>query len=516
MKTVATSKEMQRIDALATSSYDIKGLSLMENAGLGIVKALKKKFDKLSEKRVLIFCGKGNNGGDGLVVARLLFKMNIHVTVLLLEKIDHLKNDPAINLKLAFKLGINILELDKTNLYLLDANLKKCDIIIDALFGTGLTKAVSGIYKTTIEKINHSKKFITAIDLPSGIDSDSGTLMGVCIKADLTLALALFKYSHFLFPAAEVMGKIELIDIKLPTELITSQILKVEVTEESDIQNWFPQRAAYSHKGNYGHVLVIAGSTGKGGAAGLTALAALRMGCGLVTLALPESCQKAFEFHPLEVMTIPAPETKVGTLALSAKQLLLDHSRGMSAIAIGPGLSTEPETVQLINELLPQIDCPLIIDADALNTLSQNPDTLTQLKSNAILTPHPKEMSRITGMETSKILTKRIACARNFAQKYSVNVVLKGAATIISQPNGLTTINPTGNPGMATAGSGDVLTGIIASLVAQGFSSSKAAITGAYLHGLSGDIFVEGESQTNLIAGDLLRTLPETMKRILN
>ncbi|SVC18229.1 uncharacterized protein METZ01_LOCUS271083, partial [marine metagenome] len=404
MKKVATSKEMQRIDALATSSCGTKGLELMENAGLGIVKALKKRFKKISKKRVLIFCGKGNNGGDGLVVARLLFNMNISVTVLLLEKLDNLTGDPATNAELAFKLGIKTIELDKTNLHLLDTHLKKCDIIIDALFGTGLTRAVGGLYKTTVEKINYSEKFITAVDIPSGIDSDSGTLLGVCIRANLTLALSLFKHSHFLFPAAEFMGEIELIDIKIPIELITSQNIKVEVTEESDIQNWFPQRSAYSHKGNYGHVLVIAGSTGKGGAAGLTALAALRMGCGLVTLALPESCQKAFEFHPLEVMTIPAPETKAGTLALSAKKILLEHSRGKSAIAIGPGLSTEPETVQLLSELLPKIDCPLIIDADALNSLAQNPDTLTKLKSNAILTPHPKEMSRITGIATSKIL----------------------------------------------------------------------------------------------------------------
>ena len=188
----------------------------------------------------------------------------------------------------------------------------------------------------------------------------------------------------------------------------------------------------------------------------------------------------------------------------------------MSAIAIGPGLSTEPETVQLLRELLPVIDCPLIIDADAVNALAQSPETISQLKTNAVLTPHPKEMSRVTGIEISKIVEKRIEVARKFARDHSVTIVLKGAATIISQPNGLTTINPTGNPGMATAGSGDILSGIIASLVAQGFSSPKAAIAGTYFHGLSGDIFAQGESQTSLIAGDLLRTLPETIKRILH
>ena len=516
MKKVATAKEMKKIDSLAVSSYGIKGLELMENAGTEIVKSLKIRFHDFSRKKVLIFCGKGNNGGDGFVVARLLFNMDIHVTVFLLEGRVNLKGDAAISAELAFKLGIDTILLDESNIPFMGQHLENCDIVIDALFGTGLTRPVSGVYKHTIAKINQSKKYVTAIDIPSGLDSDTGMLMGDCIHADLTLVLALFKQSHLLFPAAELMGEIELIDIRIPPELVESEGIGIQVTEESDLRDWFPQRSADSHKGDYGHVLVIAGSKGKGGAAGLTALAALRMGCGLVTLALPESCQKAFELHPMEVMTVPAPETDVGTFALSAKNVLLNYSKGMSAVAIGPGLSTEPETVQLLRELLPIIDCPLIIDADALNALAQSLDTISQLKTEAILTPHPKEMSRIMGVETSKILENRIELASRFAHDHSVIIVLKGAATVISQPSGLTTINPTGNPGMATAGSGDILTGIIASLVAQGFSTPKAAIAGTYLHGLSGDIFAQKESQASLIAGDLLRTLPETMKRILH
>ena len=516
MKKVATANQMKKIDAIASSSYEISGLELMENAGTEIVKTLKIRFHDFSRKKVLIFCGKGNNGGDGLVVARQLFKMNIQVSIFLLEKQINLKKGAAINAELAFKHGIDVIELGEANLHLLEPQLEDCDMVIDALFGTGLTRPVSGVYKQTIDKINQSKKNVTAIDIPSGLDSDTGMLMGDFIKADLTLALALFKHSHLLFPAAELMGEIELIDIGIPPELIESEEIEIQVAEESDLQAWFPQRSTDTHKGDYGHVLVIAGSQGKAGAAGLTALAALRMGCGLVTLALPESCQKAFELYPLEVMTVPAPETDVGTFALSAKNVLLNLSRGMSAVAIGPGLSTDPETVQLLKELLPIIDCPLIIDADALNCLAHSPTTISQLKTEAILTPHPKEMSRLMGIETPKILENRIEFSRKFAHDHSVTIVLKGAATVISQPNGLTTINPTGNPGMATAGSGDVLTGIIASLVAQGFSTPKAAIAGTYLHGLSGDIFAQKESQASLIAGDLLRTLPETMKRILH
>ena len=516
MKKVSTAKQIQEMDHLAINYYGIKGLELMENAGKGIVETLKRRFDNLSRKRVLIFCGKGNNGGDGLVTARLLFNMGVHVTVLMLENKANLRIDAATNAESVCKLGISIIEVEKTNISSLERCLESCDIVIDALFGTGLTRPVNNLYKQVIEKINQAKKFVVAVDIPSGLDSDSGQLLGSCIRADLTLALMLLKRCHLLFPAAELMGEIETIDIKIPSEVVDSQTIKVQVTEEADLHSWFRKRATDSHKGNFGHVLVIAGSKGKGGAAGLASLAALRMGCGLVTLALPESCQKALEFNPLEVMTVPAPETDAGTFALSAKKILLNHCKGKAAVAIGPGLSTEPETVQLLNELLPAIDCPLIIDADGVNAIAQSPNLISKLGADTVLTPHPKEMSRISGVETSKILESRIENAEKFARSYSVNIVLKGASTIISEPNGLTTINPTGNPGMATAGSGDVLTGVIASLIAQGFSSPKAAIAGTYLHGLAGDIFAKSESQTSLIAGDLLRTLPESMKRILH
>jgi NAD(P)H-hydrate epimerase len=313
-----------------------------------------------------------------------------------------------------------------------------------------------------------------------------------------------------------LIGELQIVDIGITSNVIDSQNLELQVTEEADLRSWFQKRSSDSHKGSYGHVLVIAGSRGKGGSAGLTSLAALRMGCGLVTLALPESCQKKFEFQPLEVMTVPAPETALGTFALSSKDVLLKHAKGKAAVAIGPGISTEPETVQLINELLPLIDCPLIIDADGINAIAQNQNLISKLSAETVLTPHPKEMSRISGIEISKILKNRVDITRQFALDYSVNIILKGASSIVCQPDGITTINPTGNPGMATAGTGDILTGIIASLIAQGFSSAKAAIAGTYLHGLSGDIFANEESQTSLIAGDLLRTLPKSIKRILH
>ncbi|SVC66336.1 uncharacterized protein METZ01_LOCUS319190, partial [marine metagenome] len=333
MKIVSTAKEMQEIDERAIIDYGVPSLELMENAGQGIVDALTRRFHDLSTKRILVFCGKGNNGGDGLVTARLLSNTGIDVKVILLEKQTDLKNDAAVNADLASKQGIRIIELIKVSGHILDYHLRSCDIIIDALFGTGLTRPVSGVYEQAIEKINQAGKFVIAVDLPSGVDSDTGQLMGPHVRPNLTLALALLKRSHLLYPAAEIMGELKTVDIKIPPEAIDSQSLKVHVTEEADLRPWFPKRSADSHKGTYGHVLVIAGSKGKGGAAALTALAALRTGCGLVTLAIPESCQKALEFCPLEVMTVSASETDSGSFALSAKETLLNNCKGKSAVA---------------------------------------------------------------------------------------------------------------------------------------------------------------------------------------
>ncbi len=515
MKKVAHAKEMQAIDRLAIERYGVSGLTLMENAGRGVVVELKKRFNNLSNKRVVVFCGKGNNGGDGFVIARHLFNLGAEVIALLTGKRVDLKNDDAANAELAINLGVPVQEVNINNLSSIAPSLESCDLIVDALFGTGLTRPAIGLYEQTIEKINAAEKFVVAVDIPSGIDSDTGQLMGAHVKANLTFALGLLKRGHLLYPAAEAMGEVEIVDIGLPSGAVDSQQLRVCVTEEEDLRSWFRPRSGDSHKGSYGHVLVIAGSRGKGGAAGLAALAALRTGCGLVTLALPEGCQRTLEFHPLEVMTVPTPETSSGSFALAAKEVLLDQCKGKSAVVIGPGLSTDPETVELLNNLLPEIGCPMVVDADGLNGLARHPELLSILKSETVLTPHPKEMSRLLGLKTEDILKNRIEAAAEFACKYALCLVLKGAASLIALPDGSVTINPTGNPGMATAGSGDVLTGIIASIIAQGVSSGEAAIAGTYLHGLAGDIFAETESQTSLIAGDLLRTLPESMKRIL-
>ena len=270
-----------------------------------------------------------------------------------------------------------------------------------------------------IDKINQFEKFVVSVDINSGVDSESGQLMGPHVKSDLTLALACWKQSHLLHPSAGVMKETRLINIGIPEKASAEQNIRVHQCAEEDIKSYFQKRNANSHKGNYGHVLVLAGSRGKGGSAGLTALAVLRSGAGLCTLALPDTCQKAFEVHPMEVMTVPLPETANGTLSLRAKEPILDLLEDKSALAIGPGITIDPETVALIGEILPRIQCPLVLDADALNAISSHKDWLEKLKPETVLTPHPKEMSRLTGVSTQEIQRNRVATATQFATEHS-------------------------------------------------------------------------------------------------
>ncbi len=503
---------MRDIDRWAIEELGIPGIVLMENAGKAIVERLQQILSNLHSKKIIIFCGKGNNGGDGFVIARHLTQLGANVTVLLAGKLIDLKGDAKTNSIITRNMKIPLKELSPENIDTFDHKLRHADVIVDALFGTGLSKPVTDFMKTVVDKINQPKKFTASVDINSGINADSGQLIGPHVKSDITFALASFKNSHLLHPAAGVMKKVELLDIGIPHQ--NNQKIHIQLVEEEDIKDIFAARPPDSHKGNYGHVLVLAGSTGKGGAAALAALAALRSGCGLCTLALPESCQKAFELHPMEVMTVPLAETKAGTLSLKAKEQIIELLDGKTAVALGPGLTTNPETVNLIGELLPLINCPMILDADAINAFETHKDWLGKLES-AILTPHPKEMSRLTGLSTQKIQEDRIKITSEFAKKHSVILLLKGAPSLVGTPDGDVFINPSGNPGMATGGSGDVLTGIIAGLAAQNISLQNAAVAGAYIHGQSGDLFASGETQSSLIAGDLLRSLPDALKRVL-
>ncbi len=506
---------MQAIDKRAIGQFGIPGLVLMENAGRSAVNALQTKFADLQSQRVVIFAGKGNNGGDGFVMARHLAHLDVNVEVFLTGKRADLKNEAKINAGIAHSLGIPIHEVDADNLKSFDHKLRHADLIVDAVFGTGLAKPASGFYEPLFDAINALDKFVVSVDIPSGLDSDTGQAIGPHVQADLTLALALAKRSHLLYPAVESMGEVWVLDIGIPQQAVEAERVSVEAASEPDIAEWFAKRPRDAHKGHFGHVLTIAGSPGKAGAGGLAALAALRAGCGLSTLALPEGCQKAVEFNPLETMSVALPETASGALGLQARAGLVEQLADKSAVALGPGLGTDAETAALLRELLPIIEAPLVIDADGLNCLGMDKSLLSLLKPDTILTPHPKEMSRLTGKSTEAIQKNRIEAAAEFAAAHSVCLILKGAGTVLAFPDGSVCLNTTGNPGMATAGSGDVLTGILAGLLAQGFDVKQAAIAGVHLHGLAGDLYAEENTETSLISGDLLDCLPAALKQVL-
>lgn len=512
---IATAKKMQEIDRIAIDDYGIPGIVLMENAAKGVVASLFKKFPDIKDKKIGIFAGKGNNGGDGLAAARLLANEDISITVYLLSEKALLKGDAKTNLEKAEEIGIKILEI--TSLDELEAvkdDILKNDIFIDAIFGTGLTSGVKGYYRDVINFINSSKRFVLSIDIPSGLSSDTGEIIGEHISADMTVALCLPKIGEILYPAAEYAGELEVVDIGIPELIINNRDIETNLIEERDAVRILPKRKPDTHKGTYGHLVVIAGSKGKGGAAALSSISALRAGAGLVTLALPECLNISFEVGIPEVMTLPLPDTKYGTIDKSAYKILLKFLEGKSAVLIGPGITTDPSTSSLIKNLIKKVGCPMLIDADGLNIVADNIDLLKDKPSPVIVTPHPGEMARMLNTTSKEIQANRVELSKRLAIEYGVYVILKGARTIVATPEGDVYINPTGNPGMATAGTGDVLSGIIAGFLSQGLSAKDSSILGVYLHGMAGDIAAENLSQTALIAGDLLKYFPDAVKKI--
>ncbi len=390
--------------------------------------------------------------------------------------------------------------------------MQQADIVVDAILGTGLTEAVRGIYKHVIESLNKSGKPIIAVDIPSGLSADTGMVLGSSIQADVTVTFAIPKLGVILYPAAEAVGELEIVDIGMPKTLIERSAIHVHVLDTASMQRSFHKRPPNTHKGTYGHVLVIAGSPGKAGAALMAGRAALRTGAGLVTLAVPENLRVPLEIPTLEVMTAALPETGQGTISIDAYDDILALAQEKRVVALGPGLSTHPSTVELVFRLIQTLEIPLVIDADGLNAVAQRPDVLLEAKAPVILTPHPGEMARL--LPHPPIQNDRLQAARQMVQRYHCFLALKGARTILAAPDGKIFINPTGNPGMATAGAGDVLTGVIAGLIAQNIIPVEAMKAGVFLHGLAGDLMAREKGEYGLVAGDILEAIPYAMKQI--
>lgn len=511
---IVTGTEMQALDRRTITEAHVPSTVLMERAGEGIVRHLEEHCGPVRGKTIAILCGKGNNGGDGLVVARLLHRRRARIHVILLTPVTDLGRDAATMYRRLVRVTGRTAIIRFRSADQVRPLLASSDILIDALLGTGLSSVVTETYREAIELINSAGKPVIAVDIPSGLHADTGAILGQAIRATLTITCGLPKLGLYVDAGIDHAGAIRVVDIGIPSAYVDAiESRTLLLTSDSAFQS-LPERVPSAHKGIFGHAGIIAGSVGKTGAAALAARAALRIGAGLVTVATPSSVNDVLEAKLLEPMTMPLPETKARTLARSGLDRVLAFIQARTAIAIGPGLSTHHETVELVQALMKHLDRPSVLDADALNALVGRASLLTECNTPPILTPHPGEMARLEVDATAQsVNADRIGTARRFARERGVFVVLKGARTVIARPDGLVAICPTGNPGMATAGTGDVLTGMIVGLLAQQVPAWEAACAATYFHGLAGDLASQHLGEPGMLAGDLIAQIPYALQR---
>ena len=505
---MATAAEMRRLDATAINEYGIPGIVLMENAGYEIAAVCETLLKKSGGQRVCVLAGKGNNGGDGLVAARRLANHGYKVKICLIAERTELTGDALVNFSIVEKMGIDIIEIeserdwDKAGIAISFA-----DCLVDALLGTGLHGKVSDPMAAAIELMNSAGKPIIAVDIPSGVEADTGRVSTIAVKAKQTVTFGLPKPGLYLYPGAAYAGDVINTDIGIPAELLQSRAIKQSLITDHYVKNCLPFRAKDAHKGNCGRVSVIAGSQGLTGAAALATTGALRSGAGLVTLGIAASLHNLMEIKLTEVMTKPWPEIVGGAIGLKALPYMEELAGQSDVSLIGPGLGRHEETKSVVKQFVKGACRPLVIDADALVALADEIDILQQTEALSVLTPHPGEMAILTGLTVEEISQDRLYVARQAAIDWASIVVLKGAGTIVAFPDGEAFINPTGNPGMATGGTGDVLAGIIAGFIAQGLSSHDAAVAGVYVHGLAGDMAIAG-GMIGMTATDLVSFIP--------
>jgi len=518
MLPVLTSDEMRSCDTAAVEHYGIPSIVLMENAARGAVDVLERAFGPAADAWIVILCGKGNNGGDGYAMARHLINRGARVDVLTLAPDTAIGGDARVNLDM-----LHAIEKEQPRLHvrlaggsahLEDLLLRRPTCVVDAMLGTGLTTPIKGDIAEIIEVLNSSDIPVFAVDMPTGIDAETGELLGSAVRARCTATMGALKRGLLLRKGREHAGNVHVVDIGMPTEGFMRDATTTFLLDYADVRNWLPRRAFDVHKYQLGNVFVLAGSIGLTGAAAMASEAALRSGAGIVHLGIPQGLNSILETKLTEVMTVPFKETSEGTLSLNDFDSILEHINDSSIAVIGPGISRHYETQNLVRKVIERAKAPLLIDADALFALAGHLDLLQHSDVDIILTPHVGEFSRLVVQSKEEIETKRISIAQTFAIEFGVTLVLKGAPTVIATKDGTVYINPTGNPGMATAGAGDVLSGIIAGLAAQGSTPERAAAMGVYLHGMAGDHAKERVGEYGLIAGDLIRSFAEILKDV--
>jgi NAD(P)H-hydrate epimerase len=511
---ILNAAQMREADRYTIEEIGIPSLVLMENAGRQVVAAIEASFEAALHGRVAVLCGRGNNGGDGFVVARTLQQRGIDTAVFVIGAVADVRGDARINLDILGRLGVTVVEInDEQSWELHFSEISQCSLIIDAIFGTGLRSPLGGMLETVVADVNAADIPIVAIDLPSGISADTAHLIGDCIDASMTVTLAAPKLPLILPPGEAYAGDVVIADIGIPYEVIQGvDGPHIELLTTEQIREHVQPRTADSHKGDFGRVTIVAGSRGKTGAAQLSALGALRSGAGLVTVATPESCLPIVASIAPDFMTEPLPEVDGATAANAVTRLLeLRHD----VIACGPGLGRAPGVAEFVRTLLARASVPLVLDADALTVLADQPGLLMGSEErDVIITPHPGEMARLVASPIEDVQGNRIQVATDFATTHHVYVVLKGHRTVIATPQGKVFLNPTGNPGMATGGTGDVLTGMIAAWLAQLLDAEAACRLAVFLHGAAGDLAEVEHGQVAMTATDVLGKLGEALGRL--
>lgn len=509
---IVTAQHMRELDHKAIQERGIPSLTLMEKAGRAVAEVAARLTAHVSDRPIMILCGSGNNGGDGFVAARYLKQFGRSPQVLLAARKEELTGDAKENLRRLEEVGLTATEI--TDAEPIRQGCHKVSLVIDALLGTGLSGKVRGLPGMLIEALNESCPRVLAVDIPSGLDADTGEPLGLAVRAEETVTMGLPKIGLYLYPGMDYAGRVTIADIGLPSEIVNDSPAVADLMQPEWVQLLLPRRKRSSHKGSFGKVLVIAGSAGYTGAACLCAQGALRIGTGLVTVGCPASINDILEVKLTEAMTFPLPETYTRALDTRALALILELAEDASVIAIGPGLSREPETAVLVRRLVARVEKPMVIDADGLNALADAAFILEGEHAPAVLTPHPGEMGRLMQVSTEKIQARRGHFAEAAANRFRATVLLKGAYSMIAERGRPLIINPTGNPGLASGGTGDVLTGMVAGLLAQGLLPFEAASAATYCHGLAGDIAAARVGEASLVATDLLEALPEAIQQV--
>ena len=518
MTYLVTGQQMRELDRLTIERYGTPGRVLMERAGAGATTHLLEAFPQLlgdtRKASVLVLAGKGNNGGDGFVMARLLRQRGLACEVVLAAKRADVSGDARRALSAFVRGRGRITEVTRPDqLALVEDKLRSCGLVVDALLGTGLNAPVRDLAAGLIALVNGSGRPVVAVDIPSGLDADRGQPLGDAVRARLTVTFGYPKLGLSQHPGLDYVGRLVVVDIGIAPEALATVRPTVGLLSPETAGRFVRPRQPDSHKGSFGHLLVLAGARGKSGAALLAASAGLRTGTGLVTLAGPESLVPVFSVAVLEAMTLGLPERADGSLRMAAGALRA-ALQARTAVAFGPGVGVSADTLKLTRWLLKNAELPLLIDADGLNCVAGQPDMLRDASQPVVLTPHPGEMARLTDTSSAEVQANRLECARSFATSFRCYVVLKGARTVIAAPDGWAWINPTGNPGMASGGMGDVLAGIIGGLLAQGYQPAEACQLGVFIHGSAGDLAAREIGPVGILARDVIDRLPRSLRAL--